>query len=403
MSPHTPHSVQARNPWRTAIVAGIASYLDAGAITTLGTAVVLFAPSMGLTDTDVGIISALLTLCFALGAVFGGRLGDMFGRKRVFTITLIVYVVGAAMMVGSLAPAMLYLAAILLGLAIGADLPVSLALIAEEAPEGQKGRMIAFSGFLWMVGAFVPSFLTAAVASLGELGGRILFAQLLVVAFVVLVLRLGLRESAEWSATRRLSTAELLDGSDHNEVRFSHLKQLFRRPVVLTVVALGLYYGLWNLAGNTLGQFSSFIWVNVAGLDLAVQSLRVQRRDVGGADAGLRHERRVLGRVDLQGLESGTRPDSAAEHIARHHPGLRPAPRRRLRGDHPGLRHGRSPADVRGAGGMRDHLGPDRPAHRSAADEGRGTRARNFHGHDRRRDLSGARNKPDETTRSQNV
>ena len=104
-------------------------------------------------------------------------------------------------------------------IAIGADLPVSLALVAEEAPEGMKGRLVAFSGFLWFIGIIVTEILKAIVGPLGALGGRILYAHLLLVAVVVLVLRLGLPESREWAAAQRAKAA----GDD--EIRFSDIPQ----------------------------------------------------------------------------------------------------------------------------------------------------------------------------------
>jgi len=246
-------------PWRTGILAGMASYLDAGAIVTTGTALVLYQATLNLNEAAIGILSGLLTLLFALGAVVGGRLGDRFGRRRVFTASLLLYAVGITTLMTAVHPAMLYLGVVLTGVAIGADLPVSLALVAEEAPEGMKGRLVAFSGFLWFIGIIVTQILITIVGPLGALGGRILYGHLLLVAVVVLVLRLGLPESREWVAAQRAKAA----GSD--EIRFSDIPQLFTPPLLFTMLPLGLYYAVWELTGNTFSQFGSFIWVNLAG------------------------------------------------------------------------------------------------------------------------------------------
>jgi inositol transporter-like SP family MFS transporter len=45
-------------------------------------------------------------------------------------------------------PALLYAGVLVIGVAIGADLPVSLALANEEAPPGRKATMVVFSGML---------------------------------------------------------------------------------------------------------------------------------------------------------------------------------------------------------------------------------------------------------------
>ena len=255
-------------PWKTAILAGMASYLDAGAIVTTGIALVLYSATLGIDPGTLGLLSGLLTLFFAVGAIIGGRLGDRYGRKRVYSVTLILFAVGVALLAGAVAVPMLFAGVVLTGLAIGADLPVSLAMIAEEAPEGKKGKMIVFSGLLWLLGILVPIMLSIGVAPLGELGGRIMYGQLLVVSIVVLLARSTLKESAEWAAARIASAGEHTE-----EIRFSTLPQLFKRPIIFTVLATGLYYAIWNLGANTFGQFGTFFWVNLAGSDVQTASL----------------------------------------------------------------------------------------------------------------------------------
>ncbi|MFD8110308.1 MFS transporter [Streptomyces microflavus] len=264
----TPPCAPPPNPWRTAVVAGMASYLDAGAIVSTATALVLYEPHLGLDNAAIGRISALLTFCFAIGALVGGRLGDRFGRRRVLTVTLLLYLLGTLFLACAQTPEMLYAGAIVVGLAIGADLPVSLALIAEEAPAQLKGRMIALSGLLWAVGIIAATLLAVVATQLGETGARLLYGHLVLVAAVVLVLRTTLRESAEWTAAReKMDTAS----GASEEIRLGALRQLFTRPLLGTMLATGLYYALWNLGANTNGQFGEFLWVKLT--DQSVQSL----------------------------------------------------------------------------------------------------------------------------------
>jgi inositol transporter-like SP family MFS transporter len=246
----------------------MASYLDAGAIVTTGIALVLYSATLGIDPGTLGLLSGLLTLCFAIGAVIGGRLGDRYGRKRVYSFTLILFALGVGLLAGSVAVPMLFVGVVLTGLAIGADLPVSLAMIAEEAPEGKKGRMIVFSGMLWLLGILAVIVLSIFVAPLGELGGRIMYGHLLLVALIVLIARSTLRESAEWTAAKVAA-----EGTHSDEIKFSSLPQLFVAPVVFTVIATGLYYAIWNLGANTFGQFGTFFWVNLAGSDVQTASL----------------------------------------------------------------------------------------------------------------------------------
>src|SRR5690606_38774168 len=114
----------ARSWWITGI-AGMASFLDASAIVATGTVLVLYRDALALTDARIGQFSALLTTMIAVGAVIGGRAGDRFGRRRVFTLTMIAYVAGAAIVAVSPGSVPLAIGLVLIGFAAGADLPVS--------------------------------------------------------------------------------------------------------------------------------------------------------------------------------------------------------------------------------------------------------------------------------------
>lgn len=251
--------------WKIAALAGMASYLDAGALVTSG--IVLggsYAEVLALDAGTVGALLGLQTLMFALGALCGGRLGDLFGRRRVFTLSLLLYAAGIALLLIASPLWLLHAGVVAVGLAIGADLAASLALISEESPDGHKGKMIIFSNILWIGGIVAAMGLSAVVGSWGVLGGRIMFAHLLVVAVVVLVLRFALGESAEWVAARRAGEA--------GGIRFGRVGQLFRAPVVFAIVALGLYYATWNLGASTLGSFGTFLWTNLTGGGVAEYS-----------------------------------------------------------------------------------------------------------------------------------
>ncbi|KUL32161.1 MFS transporter [Streptomyces regalis] len=257
-----------RSPWKTATLAGMASYLDASALVTSGIAIGgYYAGPLQLGAGTIGSLLGLQTLAFAAGALSGGRLGDRFGRRKIFTLSLVLYAAGVLLLLVAAGPALLYAGVMATGLAIGADLPVSLALVNEEAPAGKKGTMVVFSGMLWLAGIVAVLGLTSFMGAQGILGGRILFAHLLVVAVVVLLLRLSLRESAEWTAARRAAEARPTAVSETME--FSRVRDLFRAPTVYALLATGLYYATWNLGANTLGQFGTFLWTALAKGEVA--------------------------------------------------------------------------------------------------------------------------------------
>ena len=249
--------------WKTAVLGGFASYIDSAVIVAGGTAWVLYQDVMKLSSWDIGALSAILTFALAIGAAVGGRLGDRFGRKRVFSIDLLVLAFGLLVLMLAPSAAFLYAGVVIAGLAIGADIPVSLALIAEEAPPDQRSRLVAFSQVLWLLGIVSSLVLSFLVSDLGALGARILFAHVFVVAIVIWVLRRTLPESRQWS-----SAVERVDhlGSDQIPVHHNRAKDLI--PFTVPMLATACFYTFNNLSANTMGQFQTFLFVNVADVSV---------------------------------------------------------------------------------------------------------------------------------------
>ncbi|GAA5086345.1 inositol transporter-like SP family MFS transporter [Thermocatellispora tengchongensis] len=267
--PPAQSAAPAPNPWWVGVVAGMASYIDAAAIVGSGTALVLYQQAIGVTPTEIGVLSAALTLCIAVGALIGGRLGDAFGRRSVFIVTMAMIVVGAALLVLSGGFIGLLTGTILVGLGSGADLPVSLATISEAATDGNRGKLISFSQILWFAGIAATIALSAAVGDLGYLGGQILFGHAGVVALAVLLLRLTIPESSSWRAAHRerRSGARTVRAERHG-IR----DVLTERTYLVPFLALLVFYSLTNLGANTKGQFSTYIAVNVVGLTVQTAS-----------------------------------------------------------------------------------------------------------------------------------
>ncbi|MFF0866827.1 MFS transporter [Nonomuraea sp. NPDC003560] len=258
----------ARRAWRTAALGGMASYMDAATIVGTGTALVLYKQQLGLSPWMIGTASSVLTLGLAFGAVFGGRLGDLLGRRRVFTYDLVVFVAGLLLLAFAVQPWMIFVGVAVTGLAMGADIPTSLALVAEEAPEGRRARLVAFSQVLWSCGGFAAYLIAFLVSGTGTIGARIIYLHVIVVALVVLVLRRRLRESEEWVRERDRQQAGPAEG-----VRGDSWRVLTSRPLLGAVVGLGLFYAVGNLVANTFGQFQTFLFTEVAGAQVSTATL----------------------------------------------------------------------------------------------------------------------------------
>lgn len=255
-----------RNP-RVAVVAlvcGMASYIDAAAIVSFGSAMVIYQRALGLDGAGVGLASGALTLGIAVGALAGGRLGDRWGRRPVFTVTMVAIVAATAMLALAGGLWAILVGALLLGLATGADLPVSLATISEASTDANRGRMLGLSQILWFVGIVAAMALGVFFGDAGRIGAQILFAHVGVVAVAVMFARLAIPESSEWSAAR----VGMATGTAGVQA-----KDLLKRPHAVPFIALLIFYAATNLAANTMGQFGTYLLVNVAGLQVSQASV----------------------------------------------------------------------------------------------------------------------------------
>lgn len=243
----------------------MASYIDAAAIVSSGTALVLYQQSIGITGGEIGVLSGALTFCIAIGALSGGRLGDRFGRRAVFIATMAMTVLGAGVLVASPAFAGLLVGTVLVGLGTGADLPVSLATISEAATDENRGKLVGFSQVLWFAGILATYAISTVVGDLGRLGGQIMFAHVGVVALAVLFLRFTIPESTAWSDARseKVAGVETVRAARHG-IRDVFTQRIFLVPFL----ALLVFYTLTNLGANTGGQFGAYVAVNVVGLSV---------------------------------------------------------------------------------------------------------------------------------------
>ncbi|MEV8241001.1 MFS transporter [Microbacterium testaceum] len=256
-------------PWWVATVSGMASYIDSAAITGFSTSLVIFRGELGLEEWQVGAAAAALTLSIAVGALIGGRLGDRFGRRPIFTATMVLILVAVAALI--LAPSfpMVLGGAVLLGFATGADLPVSLATIAEAATDDNRGRLLGFSNLLWVVGVVMNTMIASIVGDWGHLGAQVLFGHIGVVALLVLLGRLTVPESATWTLAREERRAGITTVRA-DRVRIS---DLLRPPYVVPFLALVAFYALTGLVANTTGQFGTYILVTYGGATVGQAAL----------------------------------------------------------------------------------------------------------------------------------
>lgn len=134
----------------------------------------------------------------ALGASLGGLLADRIGRRQVFAATLLVY--GLATAASSLVTGIAALMALrfVVGLGLGAELPVASTLVSEFAPSKIRGRMVVALEAFWAVGWMMAALLGYLVIPHSHNGWRYALAVGIVPTFYAAVIRRHLPESVRF-------------------------------------------------------------------------------------------------------------------------------------------------------------------------------------------------------------
>jgi MFS family permease len=190
--------------WRVIIALGITWMLDGLEVTLVGAVgPVLKEPdALHLTDTQIGIGAS----CYLAGAIFGallfGRLTDMFGRKRLFLVTLGVYLSATLATAASWNFATFALFRVLTGAGIGGEYAAVNSAIDELIPARLRGRVdLAINSTYWLgtaLGAIMTLILLDPRVLPHSLGWRAVFVLGAVIGLTVIFIRHHVPESPRW-------------------------------------------------------------------------------------------------------------------------------------------------------------------------------------------------------------
>jgi inositol transporter-like SP family MFS transporter len=255
-------AMSAAEHWKITILAGLANYIDGGSIVAGSAALALWVSAFHLSPTFVGIIGAFSAnaISAGVGALIGGWLCDRLGRKKIYQYDMLFYAFGMLWLIFAVRAWMIVVGFVLVGLAVGADIPASWSLIAEMAPQRERGKHSGVAQVLWYLGPVVVLLLSLILAPLGVLGIRIVFGQLAVIAVVLTLLRRRMKESSLWQESKRESGAVDAGTEKKGSVwSGTSLRLLFTGRALKSMLFLISMYGLWNLWAGTNGFFFPYI------------------------------------------------------------------------------------------------------------------------------------------------
>src|SRR3954465_2191429 len=140
--------------WRIVIGLGTVWILDGLQVTIVGgIAPRMTEPGSGIdiTAAGVGLAGALYVAGACVGALFFGQLTDRYGRKKLFLITLALYILASVATAFAFAPWYFFLFRALTGFAIGGEYSAINTAIDELIPAHNRGAVdIAINGSFWV-------------------------------------------------------------------------------------------------------------------------------------------------------------------------------------------------------------------------------------------------------------
>jgi inositol transporter-like SP family MFS transporter len=263
-----------QTPWRDTILAGLANYIDAGSIVAGSAALAFWAEAYQMSDTMLGLIGAFSAnaISAGVGALIGGRLCDLFGRKKIYQYDMLFYAFGMLWMMFATGPWMIFTGFVLVGLAVGADIPASWSLIAELAPNRQRARFSGVAQVLWYLGPVVVLTMAYLLADYGLLGAKIIFGHLMVIALLLTLLRSRMNESAYWEEAQSQQREQQAEPADW--------RLLLQPKYFKSVLFLAGIYGFWNLWAGVNGFFFPYI-LRTVGNQTQEMSLLLQGMNFG--------------------------------------------------------------------------------------------------------------------------
>ncbi len=211
-----------RLPWgrfHTLVVAalGITWILDGLEVTLVGAVAgaLMQSPVLHFTNTEVGMASSAYLAGAVLGAVFFGWLTDRLGRKKLFFVTLAIYMTATAATAFSWNFWSFVVFRFFTGAGIGGEYAAINSAIQELIPARIRGWTdLIINGSFWLgaaIGAFASIILLDAALLPADIGWRAAFVIGAVLSGAILFMRRWIPESPRWLVTHgRVAEADAI-------------------------------------------------------------------------------------------------------------------------------------------------------------------------------------------------
>lgn len=243
------------------VLAALGEFVDGYDLIVVGSALLFLKPFFNLTASESGLIGALAFVGAGAGLLIFGPLVDKIGRKRIFMINLLLFVIISILTAFVETFVELSIARFLVGIIIGMDIPATTAFIAEISPKETRGRNGgALPNLLWVTGFITGGtigLLLYVIYPSNNLDWRIMFGIAAIPAAIIYIGRQKMPESARWlyskGRTEEGDTSSKLLNLDipksGKEKTASKYKDLFKGKQLKLTIIVTVIYALNCMAG----------------------------------------------------------------------------------------------------------------------------------------------------------
>ena len=190
--------------WMVVIALGITWILDGLEVTIVGSIAgeLTKKETVHFTDVEISAAGTAYLIGAVVGALFFGKLTDMLGRKKLFMITLALYLIATVATAFSMNIIWFIGCRVLTGAGIGGEYSAINSAVDELIPARVRGHTDLAINSTWWVGTIIGAFATAFLLNESlfspDLGWRLTFGLGAILGGAILLVRRFVPESPRW-------------------------------------------------------------------------------------------------------------------------------------------------------------------------------------------------------------
>jgi len=255
-----------------------------------GVALPLMALEFDLSAAEMGMVGAATLFGILVGATALGSLSDHLGRKQMFIVEMILFLIFLISLTVSSSFALVLISLFGMGLALGCDYPTAHLVISESIPSNCRGRLVLSAFAFQAVGALVGTVIGYLILKTSEdlSDWRFMFGTAIVPTILVVIGRFFVTQSPQWLMSRgrvleaekatlqllkrdpayptKISLREVADDEPAHERHKSKFKKLFNKKNRRATILASVPWFLQDLGTYGIGIFTPTILVSILGL-----------------------------------------------------------------------------------------------------------------------------------------